>query len=97
MDTVSQEKSKIENAQREIRAKEKEESRVWERRYFSELKGQDPVLEVLGPKVDLPINGDADKTGGLWRFDAEKTEKIRAQSTLGEDESSKVAKQLLGQ
>ncbi|KAG7118064.1 Oxysterol-binding protein 4 like [Verticillium longisporum] len=57
MDTLSFEKSKIENAQRELRAKERSEGRVWERRYFSEFKGQDPVLESLGTHVGLPLTG----------------------------------------
>lgn len=97
MDAVAHEKGKIEQAQRDMRAKEREEARVWERRYFSELKGQDPVLETLGEHVGLPLHGDADKTGGLWRFDADKADKVRSQGALSEEDSAGMAKSLLGQ
>ncbi|KAG7113366.1 Protein kes1 like protein [Verticillium longisporum] len=97
MDTLSFEKSKIENAQRELRAKERSEGRVWERRYFSEFKGQDPVLESLGTHVGLPLTGDADKTGGLWRFDAEKAEKVRSQPPTSEEANLALAQEALGQ
>jgi hypothetical protein len=97
MDAVSHEKTKIEQAQRDMRAREREEDRAWERRYFTELKGQDPVLESLGAHVGLPLHGDADKTGGLWRFDAEKADKVRSQSALSDADIASIAKELLGQ
>ncbi|CRK43185.1 hypothetical protein BN1723_016126 [Verticillium longisporum] len=71
--------------------------RVWERRYFSEFKGQDPVLESLGTHVGLPLTGDADKTGGLWRFDAEKAEKVRSQPPTSEEANLALAQEALGQ
>lgn len=98
LDAVSVEKGKIENAQREMRAKERAEDRTWERRYFSwRTDAPDAVLAALGSVVGVPDHGDADKTGGLWRFDAAKAGKERAQPPLGDEEAAKIAKELLGQ
>lgn len=98
LDAVGQEKTKIENAQRELRAREKAEGRTWQRRYFTAPEGgPDAVLSTLGSFVGLAEHGDADKTGGLWRFDPVKTEKERSQPPLGQDEAAKIAKELLGQ
>lgn len=74
MDYTGIEKSKIENEQRALRQKEKEEGRTWERRYFSQVES-DPLLDKLGPSIGLSI--DADKTGGIWRFDAKKAAALR--------------------
>ncbi|KKY26720.1 putative oxysterol binding protein [Phaeomoniella chlamydospora] len=76
MDAASHYKSRIENAQRALRKKEKEENREWERRFFRRIdENEDP--EFL--KLVKPISGstkwpgvEADKTGGIWRFDASK-------------------------
>ncbi|KAK3382001.1 hypothetical protein B0H63DRAFT_435556 [Podospora didyma] len=98
MEAVGQEKAKIENAQREMRAKEKAEGRMWQRRYFGVQAGApDPVLTRLGPAVGLAEHGDADKTGGLWRFDSAKADKVNAQPPLTEEEARSIAKELLGQ
>jgi len=97
LDSVGREKSKIENAQREMRAREKAEGRIWERRYFSTSDGADAVLARLGSVVGLAEDGDADKTGGLWRFDTTKAEKARSESQLSEEETARLAKELLGQ
>ncbi|AEO65794.1 uncharacterized protein THITE_2113234 [Thermothielavioides terrestris NRRL 8126] len=98
LDTVSQEKGKIENAQREMRAREKAEGRTWQRRYFTARSDNpDPILRSLGPVVGLPANGDADKTGGLWRFDSAKAMEACNQPPLSEAESAQLAKELLGQ
>ncbi|KAK2031984.1 oxysterol-binding protein [Colletotrichum zoysiae] len=98
MDLVSREKSAIEKAQRELRAKEKAEGRTWERRYFTDRHAEgDAVLESLGAHVSLPATGDADKTGGLWRYDAEKAEKVRSQAPLNEADQAKMAEEILGQ
>ncbi|KAH8889481.1 Oxysterol-binding protein [Thozetella sp. PMI_491] len=96
LDLVGQEKSKIENAQRELRAKEKAEGRMWQRRYFTVQPG-DQLLSELGPAVGVPDHGDADKTGGLWRFDQAKAEKVRSQPPLSEEEASRFAEEVLGQ
>ena len=75
MDITGNEKTKIEVSQRELRQKEKSEGRTWERRYFS-LVEDDPTLNTLGPVIGvLP---EADKTGGIWRFDAAKAKALLA-------------------
>ncbi|KAI1841596.1 hypothetical protein JX265_004674 [Neoarthrinium moseri] len=97
MDSVGKEKTKIEQAQRTMRKKEQDEGRSWERRYFTSVaNASDPTLESLAANVGLNSNGDADKTGGLWRFDPTKAEKVKAQS-LSDEEKSKLAAELLGQ
>ncbi|KAI0594963.1 hypothetical protein F4775DRAFT_595724 [Biscogniauxia sp. FL1348] len=96
MDLVGKEKTKIEQAQRAMRKAEQAEGRVWERRYFTARTDEDPDLATLADYVGLNPNGDADKTGGLWRFDAAKAEKAAAQE-LSEDEKVQIAKELLGQ
>ncbi|KAF3769268.1 Oxysterol-binding protein [Cryphonectria parasitica EP155] len=97
MDTVGREKGKIENAQRELRAKEKAEGRMWQRRYFSVRIEPDPVLAQLGAVVGVPDHGDGDKTGGVWRFDRSKADKVRAEPPLGEEEQKVFARDFLGQ
>ncbi|OHE93816.1 oxysterol-binding protein [Colletotrichum orchidophilum] len=98
MDLVSREKTAIEKAQRELRAKEKNEGRSWERRYFTDRHSAgDPVLESLGATVGLPATGDAEKTGGLWRYDAVKADKARSQAALSEEDQAKIAGEILGQ
>lgn len=97
-DAVGAEKSKIEVAQREMRAKEKAEGRLWQRRYFSVgTEAPDAVLTELGAVVGVPAHGDADKTGGLWRFDRSKAEKVRNAPPLSDDEVQRLARELLGQ
>lgn len=98
LDSVGVEKSKIENAQREMRIKEKTEGRTWERRYFTaRTESPDPVLVRLGPVVSLAEHGDADKTGGLWRFDTEKSKKAHGEPVLSGEDAAHLAKELLGQ
>lgn len=70
MDTTSIEKSKIENAQRELRKKEQAEGREWERAFFRRLPGPDKVFETLAKPIGEKI--EAEKTGGVWRFDETK-------------------------
>jgi len=96
LDAVAHEKSKIENAQRDVRAKEKTEGRTWQRRYFTTLTGDD-VLTSLGFVVGVPEHGDAEKTGGLWRFDRSKAEKACSQLPLIGKEADQIARELLGQ
>lgn len=72
MDIVGSEKSRIENEQRALRSKEKAEGRVWERRYFTNHTSDD-ILNSLGPQIGLLP--EADKTGGIWRFDRQKAAK----------------------
>lgn len=98
LETVSIEKGKIEQAQRNLRAKERSEGRMWRRRFFTIHTDQpDAVLTELGPVVGLAVHGDGDKTGGLWRFDEAKAEKARKDLKLSAEEQAKVAKDILGQ
>lgn len=69
MDKASAEKSIIENQQRELRKKEKEENREWERRFFSRAE-KFPVFEKLAGKLGEQLNDT--QTNGVWVFDAEK-------------------------
>lgn len=78
MDMAGTEKSKIENAQRELRAKERAEGRSWERRYFTKME-KDRVLAELGPLIGL--TPEAEKTGGIWRFDEKKAEAWRGKAS----------------
>ena len=70
MDTTSYEKSKIENAQRELRKKEQSEGREWERRFFTRQNAADKIFEELAKPIGERI--EAEKTGGVWRFDEAK-------------------------
>jgi hypothetical protein len=96
MDTVSIEKGKIEQAQRELRNKERSENRSWERRYFSAVAAEDQVLNKLGEAAGVPLNGDQDKTGGLWRFDSKKSADASAQK-LSSEQLQEIEKEVLGQ
>ncbi|KAI0391589.1 Oxysterol-binding protein [Xylariaceae sp. FL0594] len=96
MDFVSREKTKIEQAQRAMRKKEQSEGRQWERRYFTALPEADPTFKTLASNVGLNQNGDADRTGGLWRFDAAKAAVARGQQ-LSDEEKATLARELLGQ
>lgn len=69
MDTTAREKSIIENQQRDLRKKEREEKRDWERRYFSRVE-KAPGFEALAKKLGESV--DSDKTNGIWAFDEKK-------------------------
>lgn len=73
--TASQEKSRIENSQRELRKKEQAENREWERIFFTRTEA-DKKLSELCSKVG--INVDADKTNGVWRFDGQKAKEAKS-------------------
>ncbi|ATY65804.1 oxysterol binding protein (Osh5), putative [Cordyceps militaris CM01] len=98
MDLVSAEKGKIENAQRALRHKETVEERAWERRYFTAVAvgTTDPVLEQLGAAGGVALDGERDKTGGLWRFDAKKAEAADAEK-LAEEQIATLEREVLGQ
>ncbi|KAJ5887999.1 hypothetical protein N7495_008040 [Penicillium taxi] len=74
MDAVSAFKTRIEVAQRELRKAEKAEGREWERRFFNRHDESSDNVEIhaLARQLDLAANLDGDKTGGIWRFDAER-------------------------
>ena len=78
MDITGEEKTKIEEEQRLLRRQEKAEGRIWERRYFS-LVENDTILESLGPAIGLLP--EADKTGGIWRFDETKASAVPSKKT----------------
>lgn len=78
MDLTGHEKTKIEVHQRELRQKEKAEGRTWERRYFS-LVESDSVLNELGPHIG--VTPEADKTGGIWRYDEAKASALPPKMT----------------
>ena len=71
MDTTGHEKSKIENQQREMRKKEQAEGKEWQRTFFSNLK-DDAVFDKLAKSTGEKV--EADKTNGVWRFDAGKAQ-----------------------
>lgn len=98
MDAVSVEKGKIENAQRALRHKETAEETAWKRRYFTAVAvgTTDPVLEQLGAAGGVAVDGERDKTGGLWRFDAKKAEAADA-AKLTEEQIRTLEKEVLGQ
>ncbi|CAG9977691.1 unnamed protein product [Clonostachys byssicola] len=95
MDITSAEKTKIEQAQRNKRTEEKAAGKVWERRYFTAVSGEDATLKLLGAATGVPLDGEADKTGGLWRFDAAKAAKAAAE-VLSDEDRSKIETELLG-
>ncbi|KAI9929002.1 hypothetical protein ASPWEDRAFT_367914 [Aspergillus wentii DTO 134E9] len=75
MDAVSAAKSKIENAQRELRKVEKSEGREWERRFFARVD-EDNDERFLQVAKMLNLTGsialESEKTNGIWRFDEQK-------------------------
>lgn len=81
MDVTGNEKSKIEVAQRELRQKERDEGRTWERRYFS-LVENDEILDKLAPSIPGFL-AEPDKTGGIWRFDEKKASAIAEKNKAG--------------
>ncbi|KAF7511694.1 hypothetical protein GJ744_003857 [Endocarpon pusillum] len=103
MDAVSFHKSKIENAQRELRKKEKEESRDWERKFFKTLpEDDDPTFKKLVKMISGATawaGVEAEKTAGVWRFDPERAGRARppyhpevGERGLGEGGSEPVSK-----
>ncbi|KAL7897480.1 hypothetical protein HDV63DRAFT_368026 [Trichoderma sp. SZMC 28014] len=95
MESVSIEKTKIEQAQRLMRAKETAGNHTWERRYFKAAT-DDETLTLLGKAAGVPLDGDKDKTGGLWRFDADKAAKADAEE-LNAEQILQLQNELLGQ
>ncbi|OTA76955.1 hypothetical protein M434DRAFT_18391 [Hypoxylon sp. CO27-5] len=69
---VGHEKSKIENAQRMLRKREKEVGETWKRRYFTQVE-EDPIAEKLSIK-NKKIGDCHDNM--IWKFDDLKYKKI---------------------
>lgn len=78
MSTVNNEKSKIETTQREMRKEEEAEGREWVRRYFKRVQ-QFPRVEELLAKIGAQLQPD--QTGGIWQWDDEKYQKLKALSS----------------
>ncbi|KAJ5235178.1 uncharacterized protein N7469_004346 [Penicillium citrinum] len=72
MDAVSHHKSRIENAQRELRRVEQSEGHEWVRRFFNRIeeKDDDPLFKDLASELGISGNLEGEKTGGIWRFNA---------------------------
>ncbi|KAF2872070.1 hypothetical protein BDV95DRAFT_571327 [Massariosphaeria phaeospora] len=77
MDKTSQEKTIIENQQRDMRKKEKDESREWDRRFFSRAD-KFARFERLAAKIGESAN--ANLTNGVWVFDQEKANQAKPPS-----------------
>lgn len=74
---VGQAKSKIENAQRELRKREKASGTEYIRRYFSKVK-EDPVAEALAEGMKkTSMKGDMDAHHELWMWDEAKYRSIQ--------------------
>ncbi|MCJ1281677.1 Oxysterol binding protein, partial [Xylographa opegraphella] len=67
MDTTNHEKSLIENEQRDMRKKEAAKGVEWQRWFFVKQQN-DPLFDRLAKPIGEKI--EAEKTGGIWRFDA---------------------------
>jgi len=70
-DMTGREKTVIEEKQREMRRKEKEENREWERRYFARASDHS-AFDKLAKKMPDHVSVDKEKTNGVWRFDENK-------------------------
>ena len=69
MNATSNEKSLIENSQRELRKKEQAEGKEWDRVFFSR-RDKDEAFVKLGESLGERL--EADKTNGVWRYDESK-------------------------
>lgn len=81
MDATSHYKGIIENEQREMRRKEREEAREWERRYFSRQEG-DGLFERLAQPIGEQL--EPEKTDGVWRWDEDKANEATPQFSTQE-------------
>lgn len=80
---VVKQKSKLENAQREMRKKEKAEGRSWETMFFirrdhNEDDSDDDVVDKLMDQLDPSEAHRLRGTNGCWRFSPEKEQKWKA-------------------
>ncbi|KAI6246349.1 Oxysterol-binding 4 [Erysiphe necator] len=78
MAAVAEHKRKIEEEQRALRIKEKENGEVWECRYFSPIES-DPIVDEFGR--DLIHASFHEKRGGAWKFDEEKASNYETASS----------------
>ena len=100
LDAASGHKSRIENAQRRLRKLERENNTEWQRTFFRRVdENQEPQFQKLVKKVPAAEKWpglEVDKTGGVWRFDAEKEKLVKppfhpeAANGLGEGDSGSI-------
>ncbi|KAJ6261394.1 hypothetical protein Dda_4064 [Drechslerella dactyloides] len=80
------EKSKIENAQRELRKKEKAEGTAWEQRYFSTVEKNPVIGELVNTASGWLVSqglsplalDEASRTNGIWVFDKKKYDDVKS-------------------
>ncbi|KAG0648484.1 Oxysterol-binding [Hyphodiscus hymeniophilus] len=70
MQRTVKEKSKLEEAQRELRKIEESKGRTWGALFFQNTATTDPVFEKLAKPIGEQLNSD--KTVGVWKFNHEK-------------------------
>jgi len=75
MDATAHYKGLIEDEQRDLRRKEREEGTEWERRYFARAEDVE-FLERLAEHVSEAL--EPDKTDGVWRWEEEKAKAAKA-------------------
>lgn len=73
--TCVMEKSKIEIAQRSMRAKESQADIAWRPLLFSPFKGDYELFQRLASATDWAL--ESDKTKGIWKVDMEKVRALR--------------------
>ena len=71
---IIQEKSKVETAQRQMRAKEQREGRKWQPLLFSPLEGEYTLFDKLGSAVGLKLHRE--RTRGVWKVNREKVKNL---------------------
>jgi hypothetical protein len=78
---VVRQKSKLENAQREMRKKEKSEGRSWETMFFTRLDNEDEDSHAVEDLLSQLEPTEADRlrgTNGCWRFAPEKEQRWKS-------------------
>lgn len=75
MNATSTHKSTLENSQRELRKKEQAEGKEWIRIFFTQRQKCPDFAKLGGP---LGEKVEAEKTNGIWRFDASKASNARS-------------------
>ncbi|KAI9706873.1 MAG: hypothetical protein M1820_004652 [Bogoriella megaspora] len=68
-------KSKLENAQREMRAKEKSNGQEWQPLFFSRSDGDHELFDRLGSATGWQL--EKEKTLGVWKVDLEKLRNLK--------------------
>lgn len=84
-DITGQEKSKIENEQRELRKREKEAGIEWQRKYFTRVE-RDEKYFALASKAE--VTPEPEKTGGMWVFDWDKYNKVKEEEARVKEEGA---------